>query len=97
MRRIAGFLVFTGCVAVAALSTLAHDPALSFVAARAASLPTVRASAEAVLRLHPDLVLAGNYGAQATVALLAEQGLPVVRVSMPEDFAGVLYSRIQLS
>jgi iron complex transport system substrate-binding protein len=74
---------------VAALSPLARDPTLSFVAARAAALPVVRSSAEAVLRLHPDLVLAGAFGAQTTVALLAREGVPVWRLDMPQDFAAI--------
>ena len=61
---------------IAALSPLARDPALSFVAPQAAHLPIVRASAEAVLRLHPDLVLAAPYGAQTTLALLQAGARP---------------------
>ena len=74
---------------VAALSPLARDPALSFVAAEAAHLPLVRPSAEAVLRLHPDLVLAGTYGAQTTLALLTQEAVPVWRLDMPQDFAAI--------
>ncbi len=74
---------------VAALSPLARDPSLSVVAAAAEKLPWVRADAEAVLRLHPDLVLAGDYGAQAVVAALRERGVRVVQVSEPGNFAGV--------
>lgn len=51
---------------VAGLTPLARDPGLSFVAGQAARLPVVRPSAEAVLRLHPDLVLAAAFGAQMT-------------------------------
>jgi iron complex transport system substrate-binding protein len=74
---------------VAALSPLARDPALSVVAARAAGLPWVRADTEAVLLLRPDLVLAGDYGAQAVVAALRGRGVRVVQVTEPQDFAGV--------
>jgi iron complex transport system substrate-binding protein len=74
---------------VAALSSLARDPALSFVAKQAATMPVTRASAEAVLRLHPDLVLAAPYGAQTTLGLLEEQGVKVVRIGLPTDFAGI--------
>jgi iron complex transport system substrate-binding protein len=74
---------------VAGLDFLARDPALSFVAAQAARLPTVRADAEAVLMLKPDLVLAGTYGAQTTVALLRARGVRVVQVGSPGDFKGV--------
>jgi iron complex transport system substrate-binding protein len=82
---------------VAALSPLARDPALSFVAAQAAGLPVVRASAEAVLRLHPDLILAGNFGAQTTVALLAQEGVPVWRLDMPQDFAAIRTQTMRLA
>jgi iron complex transport system substrate-binding protein len=74
---------------VAALTPLARDPALSYVAARAARFPVVRPTAEAVLRLHPNLVLAGTYGAQTTVALLRREGLAVLRLDMPQDFAAI--------
>ena len=74
---------------VAALSPLARDPAISFVADEAARLPIVRTSAEAVLRLHPDLILAAPFGAQTTLALLQQEGLPVLRVDLPSDFAGI--------
>jgi len=74
---------------VAALSVLARDPALSFVAPEASRLPVVRASAEAVIRLRPDLILAAPYGAQTTVDLLEQEGLRVVRVDLPRDFAGI--------
>jgi iron complex transport system substrate-binding protein len=82
---------------VAALSPLARDPALSFVAARAAALPTVRSSAEAVLRLHPDLVLAGAFGAQTTLGLLEQEGVPVWRLEMPQDFAGIRAQTMRLA
>ena len=71
---------------VVALSPLARDPALSFVAEAAASLATVRASAETVLRLAPDLVLAGPFGAQTTLSLLEARGLRVVRAGLPQNF-----------
>lgn len=74
---------------VAALSPLARDPALSFVAKQAAHLPVVQPSAEAVLRLHPDLVLATSYGAQATVALLRQEGVRVVRLGLPQVFPAI--------
>jgi iron complex transport system substrate-binding protein len=68
---------------------LARDASLSVVADTAAHLPWVRADAEAVLRLHPDLVLAGDYGAQSVVAALRARGVAVVQVAEPRDFAGV--------
>ncbi|MGE0223346.1 MAG: ABC transporter substrate-binding protein [Acetobacteraceae bacterium] len=74
---------------IAALSVLARDPALSFVADRARTMPVVRPSAEAVLRLHPDLVLAGRHGAQTVLALLERQGVRTLRLDFPQDFAGI--------
>ena len=74
---------------VAALSPLARDPALSFVARQAAGLPVVGVDAEAVLRLNPELVLAEDYGAQAVVGFLRDRGVRVVQVGEPADFAGV--------
>lgn len=74
---------------IVALSPLARDPALSFVARSAASLPVVRPSAEAVLRLHPDLILAGPYGAQTTVALLKSEGIAIHRITLPQTFPAI--------
>lgn len=74
---------------IAALSPLAGDPALSFVASQARWFPSVRASAEAVVRLHPDLILAAPYGAQATLAVLQQEHIPILRISLPQDFAGI--------
>lgn len=74
---------------MAALSTLARDPALSAVADAARHLPQVRPDAEAVLALHPDLVLAGDYGAQAAVAALRARGIPVLRLSLAADFGAI--------
>jgi iron complex transport system substrate-binding protein len=74
---------------IAALSILAQDPALSFVSGQARAYPIVRPSAEAVLRLQPELVLAGHYGAQTVLAVLEGQGIPVLRLDLPQDFAGI--------
>jgi len=74
---------------IAALSPLSRDPALSFVAPQAEQLPVVRASAEAVLRLHPDLIIAAPYGAQTTLALLQQEHVPVLRIALAQDFAGI--------
>jgi iron complex transport system substrate-binding protein len=82
-------LVLLAPKSVAALSPLARDPAISAVAGEAAHLPVVRLSAEAVLRLHPDLVLAEKFGADAVVAVLRDLGLRVVTVADPETFPAI--------
>ena len=83
------WLVLLAPEKVAALSSLARDPALSFVAGKAAALPVVRASAEAVLALRPDLVLGGRFGARTTLALLERAGARVARIDTPVDFPGI--------
>jgi iron complex transport system substrate-binding protein len=82
---------------VTALEPMARDPALSVVAVRAAALPSVRADAEAVLRLHPDLVLAGDYGAPATVALLRQRGVRVLQMGEPQDFPAIGAATMRLA
>ena len=83
------FLVLLAPERIAALSPLARDPALSVVARIAAGLPWVRPDAEAVLALKPDLVLAGPYGAQTTLAALARRGVKIIRTVMPQSFAEI--------
>jgi iron complex transport system substrate-binding protein len=74
---------------VTALSPLATDPSLSVVAEPARAEPWVRPDAEAVLRLHPDLVLAGPYGAATTLAALERHGLRIERTGLPQDFSAI--------
>jgi iron complex transport system substrate-binding protein len=91
------FLVLLAPARVAALSPLARDPALSVVAAAAAELPWVRADAEAVLRLHPALVLAGPYGAQTTLAVLRQAGVRVDTTVLPQDFPAIRAETLRLA
>lgn len=74
---------------VAALSPLASDPALSIVAARASTLPHVQPDAEAVLALHPDLVIGGAFGAGPAIAALKRRHVRVVQFAEPTDFAAI--------
>jgi iron complex transport system substrate-binding protein len=82
---------------VAALSPLARDPSLSVVAEQARHLPWVRPSAEAVLALHPRLVLATRWGAQTTLAVLEAHGVQVLRVDLPQDFPAVRAETLALA
>jgi iron complex transport system substrate-binding protein len=68
---------------------LARDPALSVVVTQAQSVPSLRADAESVLRLAPDLVLATQWSAQATLNLLERRGIRVARFVLPEGFDGI--------
>jgi iron complex transport system substrate-binding protein len=73
----------------AGVTHLARDPTLSVMAEAARRVPTVRADAEAVLALRPDLVLAAPWGAQATLAALARRGVRVERIALPDSFAAI--------
>ncbi len=81
---------------VAALTPLARDPTLSFVAPRAMHLPVVRTSAEAILRLHPDLILATAFGAQTTLGILRQEGLRIVQVDLPQTFEAIRHQTRRL-
>jgi len=70
---------------IASVSFLAADPHYSAVAERARDLPLNRGDAEEVLRLDPDLVLAGTYTSRPTVRLLRRLGHDVVEVAPPSD------------
>ena len=74
---------------IAALTHLAADPNVSAVAARARALPATRGEAEVVLGLEPDLVIAGTFGATATVSLLQRVGRRVVKVALASDLDGI--------
>lgn len=74
---------------ISALSQLAADPALSAVADRVEGIRLVRGSAEEVLALEPDLVIAGEHSTPTTVAMLRRLGLDVLTVPTASDFAGI--------
>ena len=83
------YLVLLAPEKIAGLTLLSRDPSLSVVARQAAHLPVVRADAEAVLALHPSLVLATQWGAQTTLAALERQGIRVVRTGLAQDFPAI--------
>jgi len=58
---------------------MAQDPRVSPMAGAAAGLVPNHARAEEIYLLAPDLVLAGTFTAQATVAMLERLGIPVMR------------------
>jgi iron complex transport system substrate-binding protein len=71
---------------IAALSSLARDRNLSYVADAARSFPLVGESAEEVLAQKPDLVLAGSIGAKPTVELLRRFGVEVYELGLAGNF-----------
>jgi len=71
------------------VSMLAADPLSSSMADRAADYPQNYGQAEQVFLMHPDVVLAGSYGAQASVQLLHDLGVTVVRLPPVTSLAEV--------
>ena len=68
---------------------LARDPGTSVMAETAAAFPVNHGQAEEVYLMHPDLVLAGRYTAQPTVAMLRRLGIAVEIFEPAESFAGM--------
>jgi iron complex transport system substrate-binding protein len=60
------------------LSPYSRDPVRSFAAAQANSFPRLSGTAEDVLMLQPDVVVAGRFAKLATRELLKDKGLRVV-------------------
>lgn len=74
---------------IAALSHLADDETVSNIARRSQQIPRVRGEAEEILRLDPDLVLAGAHSTPATVALLERLGRRVIKVPLANDLESI--------
>lgn len=74
---------------IAALSRLARDPELSYVATRIEGIAVTEGGAEELLALKPDLVLAGTYTAQPAVRMAKAHHIPVVQVGLIADFDGI--------
>lgn len=66
---------------ILSLSWLAADPAESMLAAAAASFAPNYGTAEEVIRLHPDVVVAGTYTSTFTKTLLRRLGYTIVEVT----------------
>ncbi len=75
---------------IAALSPYAADPALSLFRDRARGLPVTRGSAEELIALKPDLVVANRWGQSKTLTVVERLGIPVLRLTLPTTFAEVM-------
>jgi len=62
---------------IAAVSQYVNDPTMSYYRRRATGLKVISGSAEEVLKLQPDLVLAGTFTRRATRQRLAQFGIPL--------------------
>lgn len=82
-------LELAGRPRIAALTTLSADPTLSTIAHEVGGIRLVRGSAEEVLALEPDLILAVDGVASATVDLLRRLGRPVVTIPLPWSIADI--------
>ena len=69
------------------ITHLARDPAASVMATAARAYPVNHGFAEEVYLMHPDLVLAGRYTAQPTVAMLRRLGIAVEVFEPADSFA----------
>lgn len=74
---------------IAGVSLLGSDRSLSASAAALATFPKLSGSAEEVLALKPDLVIAGEFTTGATVELLRRLGQKVLIVPLATDFEGM--------
>ncbi len=74
---------------IAGVSVLGSDRSLSASAAALDAFPKLSGSAEEVLALKPDLVIAGEYTTGATVDLLRRLGQKVLIVPLATDFEGM--------
>lgn len=72
---------------IAAVTFLATDKSLSASAKELQGLAQIQGSAEEVLALEPDLVIAGEYGTGPAIELLRRLGQKVLTVPLASDFA----------
>lgn len=72
---------------IGALSHYSHDPVQSSVAEQARRFPVIYETAEEILLLEPDLVLASVHSSPATRRALERMNIPVAAFGVPETIA----------
>jgi iron complex transport system substrate-binding protein len=73
---------------IAAISHYSHMPrATSIPLALARRFPATSGTAEEVVALSPDLVIAGSHVAPSTIAALQRLGIPIVQIGVPASIA----------
>ena len=75
---------------IAALTQFARDPQMSAAAPQAASLRVSRGSAEDVLALRPDLIIASPGRRRETMAQLSGRGIATLDLSPAESYAEIV-------
>jgi iron complex transport system substrate-binding protein len=82
---------------IASLSWHAADPVQSYMAEKARDLPQNYGTAEEVIALRPDLVLAGAYSGRETVTLLRRLGVAVFDLDLPRSFDDISRQTISVA
>lgn len=75
---------------IQSLSFLSVDPFASVMVDEAERYPINRGTAEEVIALQPDLVIAGQFSARYTLELLAAAGIPVQTLTIADSVAKAL-------
>lgn len=81
---------------IAAVTYLAADPASSAMARQARGLRTTRGTAEDVIALKPDLILAGPYSTRETVGLLRRLGHEVIEFAPAGSLSDIRASVLRM-
>jgi iron complex transport system substrate-binding protein len=75
-------------VQIAAISHYSHDPrATSISLDLARRFPAISGTAEEVVALTPDLVIAGAHVAPSTIAALQRLDIPLIQIGVPESIS----------
>ncbi|MEM1134162.1 MAG: ABC transporter substrate-binding protein [Pseudomonadota bacterium] len=80
---------------ITALTKFVRDPEMSAAASKAMTIPITTGSAEQVLAMRPDLVLASPTRRRETLARLRDRGIPIVEIPSAKSYADIV-SQIRL-
>lgn len=80
---------------IAALTQFSRDPQMSFEAEKAKQYPMSKGSAEEVLALRPDLIIATPFQRSDTLALLQDRGMKRVDIKDAESITDI-YANIRI-
>ncbi len=75
---------------IVALTRFARDPNMSAAADAARTMPVSRGSAEDVLMLHPDLVIASPFRRQTVAAVLAGRNVATLDLPPADSYAAIV-------
>ena len=81
---------------IASLSYIAADPRTSAIATEIEGIALNRGTAEEIIALEPDLIVAGQFGLRATVAVLRRIGFTVLELPMADTVADIASNFLHL-